>query len=220
MSNTLSLKTTDGHQLDAYLAKPSGSSKGGVVLLQEIFGVNDHIRSVCDRYAANGFTTIAPALFDRKEKAIELNYDEAGIAKGLDYKNSIPAEDSLRDIEAAIAELTEQSTISVIGYCWGGFLSYMAACKLNDLSKAVCYYGGGIPAQKTLAPQIPTLLHFGEEDHAIPMDSVQEFIKERPETDVHLYKTGHGFNCDARAGYNKAAAILAESRTLAFITGA
>lgn len=220
MSEILSLEAADGHQLSAYLAKPSGSSKGGVVLLQEIFGVNDHIRSVCDRYAENGFTTIAPSLFDREEKSIKLNYDEAGIAKGLEFKNSIPVESSLKDIEAAVAALSNENTVSVIGYCWGGFLSYMAACKLNGLSKAVCYYGGGIPTQKSLAPQIPTLLHFGEEDHAIPMDSVNDFIKERPETDVHLYKTGHGFNCDARAGYDKAAAILAESRTLAFITGA
>ncbi len=219
MGDFVKLTAEDGHQLDAYLCAAEGDVKGAIVLVQEIFGINAHIRNVCERYAALGYTTIAPALFDRINPNIELAYDADGVAKGREYKEISKDENALKDIAAATAHVNTGPKVSVIGYCWGGKLAYLAASKVTGLFKAVGYYGGGIASVIEQSPQIPTLLHFGDQDSAIPMSEVEEIIAKHPQIEVHIYSAGHGFNCDARGSYNKEAADVALSRTLNFLQG-
>ncbi|MFT6558574.1 dienelactone hydrolase family protein [Sneathiella sp.] len=219
MSEMVSLTADDNHQFQGYLASPTGSSKGGLVVVQEIFGVNSHIQSVCDRFARQGFTVLAPALFDRVSPNTELGYSPEDIQSGLAIRSKVNTEDALRDIQAAVTYLADESTVSVIGYCWGGTLSYLSACRLSGISKAVGYYGGGINEHIQEQPQIPTQLHFGDQDGSIPMKHVDAIMNAHPELDIHVYQAGHGFNCDLRKDYNAPAAKLALERSLAFITG-
>ncbi|WP_169570162.1 dienelactone hydrolase family protein [Sneathiella limimaris] len=220
MGNFVDLKAEDGHDLMAYVAKAEGNAKGAIVIIQEIFGVNPHIQSVCDGYAKAGYTAIAPALFDRIKPGIELGYTEEGVKTGLEYKNTIEPDTALKDVKAAVDYISSVGKVTVIGYCWGGLLTYLSACKLDGIFKAVGYYGGGIGNYVDNTPQVPTLLHFGDQDHAIPLDEVEAVKKAHPEVEVHIYAAGHGFNCDARGSYDKASADLALDRTLKFIEGA
>ncbi len=220
MGDIVKLTASDGNELEAYLAKAAGEVKGGLVIIQEIFGVNSHIRSVCDRFAEDGYTTIAPALFDRLEPNTYLDYDQAGMEKGISLMNQIAPEVALKDIEAAFDHIKDVGKVSVMGFCWGGALTFMSAASPINFYKAIGYYGGGIPRYIEMKPQIPTLLHFGKEDHAIPLDQVEELKQTHPEIEVHLYDAGHGFNCDVRGSYDKASADLARSRSLDFIEGA
>ncbi|WP_025899710.1 dienelactone hydrolase family protein [Sneathiella glossodoripedis] len=219
MGKKVRLTAEDGHQLDAYLCEAQGECKGAIVLVQEIFGVNSHIRSVAERFAELGYRTIAPALFDRLEPNVELAYDADGVAKGREFKDRIADEIALKDIAAAADYVDTGPKVSVIGYCWGGKLAYLAAGKIKNLFKAVGYYGGGIVGVMEQNPQIPTLLHFGDQDSAIPMSEVEAIIARHPEVEVHVYSAGHGFNCDARGSYNKEAADLALKRSLDFLQG-
>jgi carboxymethylenebutenolidase len=218
MGINVKLTAADGHQFDAYCAQTDGALKGSLVVIQEIFGVNDHIQSVCDRYAAMGYTAIAPALFDRLQTNVKLNYDEAGMKAGLALKHGTTDDNALMDIAAAGAHVRPFGKVSVVGYCWGGTLAFLTACQLPNFFKAIGYYGGGIPANKDKRPQIPTLLHFGREDGSIPMTGVEEVIAAHPEMEIHVYEAGHGFNCDARASYNKVSADLALERSLNFLS--
>ena len=222
MSNTVTLKAADGHTFPAYVARPAGAAKGGVVVLQEIFGVNSHIRSVPDRYAAAGYLAVAPSTFSRIGKgAVELGYAEADMKEGMGLKaavEALPAPGVMPDIQAAIEHAAQAGKVGIVGYCWGGLLTWRAACTLDGLSAAAPYYGGGMttPEEAARQPRVPVMAHFGDQDHWIPLDTVQAFGKAQPGVSVHVYHANHGFNCDQRGSYDKAAADLARERTLAF----
>lgn len=216
MGEPIALTASDGFVLDAYRADPPGPPRGGLVVVQEIFGVNPHIRSVADGYAAQGYCVIAPALFDRARKGVELGYDPPGIAEGSSLARSIPPADTLKDVAAAVDALKAAGHVGVVGYCWGGTLAFAAALDL-PVSAAVGYYGGGIAGLLDRTPAVPTMLHFGEHDHHIPMSDVEKIRAAEPSVQVFTYAAGHGFNCDARGSYDKASAELALSRSLPFL---
>lgn len=218
MGSKVVLKAADGHVFDGYTAAPAdGRRYGGIVVVQEIFGVNAHIRETVDLYAAQGYVAIAPALYDRVRKHYETGYEQADIQAGLDVRAKVPLEGALADIRAAIDHLAAQDLpVGIVGYCWGGMLVWQSAAKLDGLSAAVSYYGGGVQEQADLKANCPTMLHFGEKDHAIPIDKVRAFIAKQPTLTVHIYDANHGFNCDHRGSYDAGAAKTALERTLAF----
>ena len=200
MGGMIELKSADGFQLSAYRAEPAGAPVAGLVVVQEIFGVNSHIRSVCDGYAADGFLVIAPALFDRFEPGIELDYSPEGMERARALKGQADTEAALLDIDAACKAVAAAGPVCLIGYCWGGLLAWLSATRLSGLSAVVAYYGGGIGAVARETPHCPVQLHFGGNDHAIPMSDV-EAVRRAHETgvEVHVYAgAGHGFNCDQR----------------------
>ena len=222
MGQTIELKAADGHTFPAYVAKPAGTPKGGIVVLQEIFGVNSHIRSVADGYAAEGYFVVAPSTFSRLGKAsVELGYTEADMKEGFGYKMAVDgmAEPAvMADIQAAIDHAAQAGKVGIVGYCWGGLLTWRAACTLNGLAAAAPYYGGGMTADNdaTRTPRVPVLAHFGDQDHWIPLDTVEAFREAQPGVTVQVYAANHGFNCDQRGSYDAAAAKLARECTLAF----
>ncbi|MBV8964023.1 MAG: dienelactone hydrolase family protein [Hyphomicrobiales bacterium] len=216
MGETLKLTAKDGVTISAYKATPQGKPKGAMVVVQEIFGVNPHIRNVTDRYAAQGYLAIAPAVFDRVGKGIELSYTQEDVTKGADIRSKTRLEDTLADIEAAVKEVASAGPVGVVGYCWGGTLAYAAACRVPGIKAAVGYYGGGIAAMLNEKPKVPVMLHFGEKDKHISMDDVNKIKKAYPSMPVYVYDADHGFNCDARGSYDKPSAELALKRTLAF----
>jgi carboxymethylenebutenolidase len=206
----------DGHRAAAWRVDPEGTPKGLVVVAQEIFGVNSHIRDVAGRFAAEGWTALAPALFDRYERGVDLGYGPEDIARGRALKAMAALPEALADIAAARAEAPDLPA-AVVGFCWGGLVAWAAACRLPGLAAAVGYYGGGIGGLAGERPLCPTMLHFGEKDTAIPLDEVEAVRSAHPDLPVHLYDAGHGFSCDQRASYDEAAARLAWDRTLAFL---
>jgi carboxymethylenebutenolidase len=216
MGKAIELTASDGHRLAAYRADPAGTPKGLVVVAQEIFGVNSHIRGVADGFAAAGYVAVAPALFDRVERGVEIGYAPADIERGRDLKAKAGLDQALLDVAAARAA-EPGLPAAVVGFCWGGLVAWAAATRLDGLSAAVSYYGGGIGELAGEKPRCPVMLHFGEKDHAIPLSDVDKVRKAHPDLPVHLYDAGHGFNCDQRGSYDKAAADLAQSRTLEFL---
>jgi len=221
MGQFIDLKAADGHVFPAYVAAPAGTPKGAVVVLQEIFGVNSHIRSVADGYAAQGYLAVAPATFNRVKPGVELGYTEADMGEGFGYKTAVealPAPGVLQDIQAAIDHAASAGKVGIVGYCWGGLLVWRSAAALTGLSAAVAYYGGGVTTADEVArqPKVPVLAHFGDKDHWIPLESVEVFRAAHPEVQVHVYAANHGFNCDQRGSYDEAAANTARERTLAF----
>ena len=222
MGQLIQLQAADGFQVPAYVAQPTGPIKGAVVVLQEIFGVNSHIRNVADGYAAEGYVAVAPATFARVKPDVELGYSEADMGAGFALKTAVealPEPGVLQDIQAAIAYAGRSvSKVGIVGYCWGGLLTWRSACLLDGLSAAVCYYGGGMtgPDEASRQPRCPVLAHFGNQDHWIPLDTVEAFKKAQPGVEVQVYEANHGFNCDQRGSYNEAAAVLARERSLAF----
>ena len=211
----MELTAADGHRLQAYESVPSGAARGGVVVVQEIFGVNDHIRRVAEGYAADGYRVIAPALFDRVRPGIELGYTDADIAEGRKIRGQLSFDQALADVEAARKALGDRN-IGIVGYCWGGTVTWLAAARIAGFAAAASYYGGGIGQFAAEHPRCPTQCHFGEKDHAIPMSEVAAVRAANPGVEVYTYPAGHGFNCDARASFDAAAAKLARDRTLAF----
>jgi carboxymethylenebutenolidase len=216
MSERVRLKSADGFELNAYLARPTGKPKGAMVVVQEIFGVNSHIRSVGDLYAAEGYLTIAPEMFDRVQPDFEVGYGPDDAQNGFAIVQKLSRENALLDLSAAIAFVASAGKVGMVGYCWGGTMAYASACQLEGLAAAVGYYGGGVIAMKDQKPKIPTLLHFGELDKHIPVEGVNQVIAAQPTVEIHLYHADHGFNCDQRASYNKPSADLARERTFAF----
>ena len=210
------LTAADGFRPAAWIARPAGEPRGAIVVVQEIFGVNSHIRAVCNGYANEGYVAIAPALFDRIRPGIDLGYDEKSIAEGIGLKAKSAAPSALADIDAARRAVEHDGAVGVVGYCWGGYLGWLAACRLNGLSAAVVYYGGGVGDVLGESPRCPVLGHFGERDKHIPLTVVDEWRRRHPTHPVHVYAADHGFNCDQRGSYDRAAADLARSRTLAF----
>ena len=216
MGETIRLRAADGFELSAYRAAPSGTPRGGLVVIQEIFGVNGHIRRVADGYAADGYLAIAPALFDRIEPGIEIGYGPPDIERGRELKGRSQTEAALRDIAAARDAVAAAGKVGVVGYCWGGYLAWLSATRLDGFAAAVSYYGGGIGSVAGETPRCPVLLHFGEKDHAIPLSEVETVRKAHPELDIHVYPAGHGFNCDERGSYDAESARIARERSLAF----
>ena len=224
MGQFTTLTAADGFTLSAYVARPEGQPRAAIVVVQEIFGVNSHIRSVADRFAAEGYLAVAPATFDRVKPGVELGYTEDDMTAGFELKTAVdalPGAGVLPDIQAAIDHAAQLGggKVGIIGFCWGGLLTWKAACLLTGLSAAVPYYGGGITAESEIArqPQCPVMAHFGDQDHWIPMEGIEAFQKAHPEVQAYIYPAHHGFNCDQRASYNEAAASLARERTLAFL---
>jgi len=214
---TIELQAADGHRFAAWLATPDGPPRGGLVVAQEIFGVNSHIRAVADGYAADGWLAIAPALFDRVERGVETGYAPADIQRGMAIRQALGNERPLADIAAAIERVAGAGKVGIVGYCYGGLLAWLAAAKLDGLAAAVAYYGGGVPEHKDLVPRCPVLMHFGERDAHIPLPGVEALRQAQPGVEIHLYPAAHGFNCDQRGAWDAAAAGLARERSLAFI---
>jgi len=214
----IELTAADGNTLSAYRADPSDTPKGAVVVLQEVFGIDPHIKKVTENFAAQGYVAIAPALFDRVKKNVELGYDEAALAAGLDLKNQVETTDAIADIQAAVDSVKDTGKVAIVGYCWGGYLAYLAANKVNGLACAIGYYGGGITELTQEKRKIPTLVHFSEEDPLIPFEDVVHFRAYRPDVSAFSYPAGHGFNCAERGSYNEEAATKALERTLFWIS--
>jgi carboxymethylenebutenolidase len=218
MSENVKLKAADGHELSAYVARPGREAIAGLVVVQEIFGVNAHIRSVADGYARDGFLAVAPALFDRIQPGVELAYEGADMQTAMSLVPRLDTEKALADVAAAIeyAKTATGKKVGVVGYCFGGTLAWLAACRLHPAA-AVGYYGGRIGNYAGEEPSAPVMLHFGRQDAHIPREEVEKVHAAHPDVEIFWYDAGHGFNCDARASYNAQAAREARERSLAFL---
>lgn len=215
MGTHVKLTASDGHNLSAYTA---GDGAMGLVVVQEIFGVNGHIRNTVDRFAAQGFTAIAPALFDRVGPGLELGYEADDVSRGRDLRAQVPGDGALADVAASVAWLAGKGLpVGVVGYCWGGSLAWSAATGLDGVAAAVGYYGGEVAKTATAIPRCPVILHFGETDHAIPMSDVEAVKAAQPDVPVYVYPAGHGFSCDERGSYHAESHEQALERTLAFL---
>lgn len=217
MGQMITITMADGFGLEAYSSSPSGGeSRGVIVVIQEIFGVNAHIREVVDGYAAEGYTAIAPALFDRIEPDIQLGYSEADMGKGIDLAfQKLQMPQTLADLQSVVSYASERGSVGVVGYCFGGLLTYLSACNIEGVTAASSYYGGGIAGVLDQAPKCPLIMHFGELDAHIPMSDVEKIQAAHPEVPVYVYAADHGFNCNHRASFDEDAAALALRRTLA-----
>lgn len=217
MGKSLNLTASDGHTLGAYRADPVGSPRGGVVVIQEIFGVNHHIRAVCDRLAAVGYAAVAPALFDRFARDFQSGYsaEEIATARDLAMKNRDWSK-VLVDTRAAYDQVKPAGAVAIVGFCMGGSVAFLSATKLDGLVAASCFYGGQIVQFADDKPRCPTQMHFGEHDEHIPISDVEKIKAKRPDCEVHIYPAGHGFYCDERASFHAPSAKLAWDRTLAW----
>jgi carboxymethylenebutenolidase len=216
MGKMIELTASDGHKLAAYRADPSGKARGGIVVIQEIFGVNSHIKQVADGFAADGYLAIAPALFDRVQKNVDLGYKPEDIAKGREIRGKVTNDAALKDTEAAIKLAASAGKVGIVGYCWGGLITWLAAGKLGGLAAAVPYYGGGILDNAELEPRVPLMAHFGERDQHIPVAGVKKLAEKHKKQQIFIYAADHGFNCDHRGSYDAPAAKQARERTLGF----
>jgi carboxymethylenebutenolidase len=213
-TDTVELKAVDGHRLEACRVAPAGKPRGGIVVVQEIFGVNHHIRAVTAQYAAAGYLAVAPALFDRVERHADVPY--ADVARGRAIREQLKTEQALLDLKAAIDAVAGAGKVGMVGYCWGGTLTYVAACHLA-LAAGVVYYGGGLPKVLDRTPKCPLMLHFGERDAHIPLADVEQVKKAYPLGHYYLYPAEHGFNCSERPSFEPASAALALQRSLDFL---
>jgi carboxymethylenebutenolidase len=214
----IKLTASDNFQLGGYRAEPAGAPRAAVVVIQEIFGVNHHIRTVCDRFAGNGYVAIAPAIFDRIEPNFQSGYSPEEIAVARKFVANPDWTAMLRDSQAAIDAVKDVGPVGIIGFCLGGSVAYAAATKLSGLSAAIGYYGGAIVRFADDAPKVPTQLHFGEKDAGIPLSDVDTIRAKRPDVEIHVYPGAqHGFNCDERASYDPANAGIAKQRSLDFL---
>jgi carboxymethylenebutenolidase len=216
MSEFTTIMARDGHEFQAWLAAPPGRPRGAVVVVQEIFGVNSHIRAVTDGYAAEGYVAIAPALFDRVRRRIELGYSAEQMQEGQGYVKQLQRPQVLADLAAAIAVVKHAGRVGVVGYCWGGTIAYVAACDL-PLACAIAYYGGSIMKELEKHPKCPVMYHFGELDKHIPASDIAKIKAADPQGEFYLYPAGHGFNCDQRESYDATSATLARARSVAFL---
>ncbi len=217
MGEHIQIRSVDGFALGAYRAAPAGEPNGAVVVIQEIFGVNDHIRAVADGYAEAGYVALAPQIFDRVERDVELGYGEADLARGIEIAfQKLDHGLALQDLQAAVETAAVSGRVGVVGYCFGGLLAWRAACDLSGLAAAVSYYGGGVAREADRRPRCPVMMHFGEKDAHIPLSDVEAVRAAQPDAQIFVYPADHGFNCDHRASYDAESARLARERTLAF----
>jgi carboxymethylenebutenolidase len=218
MGQSIVLTSKDGFKLDAYRADPAGKPRGGIVVIQEIFGVNHHIKSVADRYAALGYLAIAPALFDRVEKGFDVGYDGSDMDKARATVGKANLDLRLADTQAAIDVAREAGKVAVLGYCMGGSIAFLSTTRLNNVAAGVGYYGGQIAQFASEKPKAPVLLHFGEKDQAIPLTDVEKIKAAQPGVPVYVYAgAGHGFHCDERGSFNAEAAQVASARSQEFL---
>jgi carboxymethylenebutenolidase len=219
MGKHFTLTAADQHQLGAYRADPAGAAKGAMVVIQEIFGVNHHIRGVCDRLAGEGYVAVAPALFDRSEKGFECGYSEADMQKAFTFIANPDFGAYLRDTQAAINALQSAGPVGIMGFCLGGTVSFAAAADCSGLKAAVCYYGGFIAKMADKKPKVPVQMHFGAKDPYIPMSDVDMIRQKQPQAEIHVYPDAdHGFHCDERGSYHEPSARLAWQRSMEFLS--
>ncbi len=217
MGKMIELKASDGHKLAVYVTEPSGKARGGVVVIPEIFGVNSHIRAVTDGFAADGYRAVAPAMFDRVQRSYDTGYSQPEIEAGVAIMQKLDWKQSMLDVEAAVAEAKKAGKVGIVGYCYGGTVSWVAAARVSGLACAVPYYGGGMPGFIGEKPKCPTMCHFGEQDQSPTLEQSRQIAAAQPAISAHFYAgAGHGFNCDQRGSWNAEAAKLARSRTLEF----
>lgn len=214
MSDYVTLVANDGHELSAYRAVPKGPVRGGIVVLQEIFGVNEYIRSVCDRLADAGYVALAPALFDRLRKDFECGYSPDEVAGARELLSSLDWSAVMLDTAAAADALKASGPVGVVGFCLGGSIAFLSAARLEQVDAAVGYYGSRIAANADLELPYPVQLHFGEQDQGIPLSDVELIRQKQPACEIHLYPAGHGFDCHMRGSYDAESAKLAWQRTL------
>jgi carboxymethylenebutenolidase len=218
MGEMLTLTAEDGHRLAGYRVAPTGAPRGGVVVVQEIFGVNSHIKRTTDGFAADGYVALAPALFDRVERDYATGYAPDDVERGRAVRGKLTLDQAVMDVRAAVRELARAGLrVGVVGYCFGGTLAWLAATRIDGIAAAVGYYGGGIADTAGETPRCPVLLHFGETDTAIPREHWDIIRRHHPDVPLHVYPAGHGFNCDERGSYHAESARLARERTLAFL---
>jgi carboxymethylenebutenolidase len=216
MGEFTTLMARDGHEFQAYLAAPKATARGAVIIGQEIFGVNRHIRAVTDDYAARGYVAIAPAMFDRVRGGIDMGYSAAELQEGVGYMMQVTPANIIADLSASLAVVRHAGRVAAIGYCWGGYLAYVAACEL-PVACAVSYYGGSISKNLGKIPVKPMMYHWGEKDGHIPLTDVEKVKAAHPAGIHHLYPAGHGFNCTERPDFDAPSARLALERTLEFL---
>ncbi|BBA36186.1 dienelactone hydrolase [Methylocaldum marinum] len=214
----IEISAADGHVFSAYRAEPADAPKGAVVVLQEVFGVNPYIRKLTDTFAANGYLAIAPCLFDRVKKNVELGYDDAGVAEGLELVNQVGLNNAIADIQAVVETAGSAGKVAIVGYDWGGYLAYHAANMVKGLTCVSGYYPCGVAHDLYGRRRIPTLLHFGSRDTYIPYEQIVHFRAARPDVSVFDYPAGHGFACEERDTYDAAAAQKAFERTFTLIS--
>ncbi len=216
MGKMIELTASDGHKLAAYRADPSGKARGGIVVIQEIFGVNSHIKAVADGFAADGYLAIAPAMFDRAQRNFDVGYTPPDIEQGRALRAKITIDMAMMDAQAAVKEAAKAGKVGIVGYCWGGLVAWMASARVSGLSCAVPYYGGGILDNADIEPKVPVMGHFGEKDAMIPVDGVKKLAEKHKKQQIFIYPADHGFNCDHRGSYNAPSAQQARERTLEF----
>jgi carboxymethylenebutenolidase len=216
MGKMIELTASDGHKLAAYRADPAGKPRGAIVVIQEIFGVNSHIKSVADGYAADGYLAIAPSLFDRVKAGVELGYSPDDIAKGREIRGKVTNEMAMKDAAAAVKAASGAGKVGMVGYCWGGFVTWLASAQVPGLAAAAPYYGGGMPDHASVQPKVPVMGHFGSKDAHIPVEGVKKLAAAHPKHQFFIYEADHGFNCDQRGSYDAPAAKEARARTLEF----
>lgn len=217
MGSTIDLTAADGHKLSAYVAGPSDAKKG-LVAIQEIFGINHHMRNVVDRFAGQGYAVCAPALFDRVERGVELGYGQDDMAAGRGYRMKLTEAGVIADVHAAAKHLAGKQ-LGIVGYCYGGTVSWWGATRTHSFAAACCWYGGGIAATRNETPNCVVQMHFGDKDQSIPMTDVEAIRAAQPKVEIYVYPgAGHGFGCDERDSFSKPDADLAQQRTLAFFT--
>ena len=215
MAEWNTIMARDGHEFQAWLAPAVGAPRGAIIVIQEIFGVNSHIRAVTERFAQAGYTSIAPALFDRVRRGLELPYDPAAVQEGQGYVKQLDPANTMKDVSAALAVVRHSGRVGIVGYCWGGSIAYLADCDL-PVACAVSYYGRAIVSSLDKTPRHPLQLHYGELDKSIPAQDIEKVRRANPDAELYLYPADHGFNCDQRGSFEPRSAALALERTLAF----
>jgi len=212
----INLVSGDGASIGCYQVKAEGARKGGLVLVMEIFGVTDHIKDMCDLFAGQGYDVLSPQLYDRQIQDFQASYSQQDIQKSIDYRARNTYDNTVLDVQMCIGRLRadDSEKTFVTGYCYGGSVAWLAACRADGLDAASCYYGGAIKDFIGEKPRCPTICHFGEKDKGIPMEDVRRIEKAHPEVTVYVYDADHGFNSDRRDNYDEASARLALKRTL------
>lgn len=217
MGQVIELTASDGHRFSAYRATPQGKIRGALVVVQEIFGVNSHIRGVADGYAADGYLSLAPALYDRAQRNYETGYSQEEIQAGIEIMQKLDWNNTMHDVQATLDALKPSGKVAIVGYCWGGTVAWLAAARLSGLACAIPYYGGGIPNFVNEKPKCPVMFQFGEQDQSPSLEQAKQIAAAHPTALSNFYAAGHGFNCDQRGSFNAAASKLARTRTLEFL---
>ena len=214
MGESIKATASDGHEFDIYLAQSKGSPRGGVVLIQEIFGVNNHIKNVAEKFSSNGYLVGAPSLFDRVQPDIQLGYSTEDIRRGRELKDNLGNEKPLIDIIATLKIVRSAGRVAIVGYCWGGTLAWLSACHVDGFNAAISYYGGGIGQLLSIEPRCPSIFHFGEQGNAIPVAEINSLKQAHPECPIYLYPASNGFNCEQRDSFHSTSSAIAFERTI------